>query len=118
MVGWPADRHHRPWGGLNAQKGCFVRRLIYMLLGVTAILVVTASVASGAKPHAVTIRCKPNNITGPPCLPPSLTARVPAKCLKAGTSFVLPITASGNAGIRRITVKVHGKTVKVITFKG
>jgi hypothetical protein len=95
-----------------------VRRLIYMVLGVTAILVITASVASGAKPHAVTVRCKPNNITGPPCLAPNLSTSINAKCKKSGTRFALPITASGNAGLRRITVKVGGKTVKVFTFKG
>ncbi len=95
-----------------------MRRLIYMLLGVTAIFVVTASVASGAKPHLVTVRCKPNNITGPPCFTPNVSTNVNAKCKKAGTRFGLPITASGNAGIRSITVKVGGKTVKVFKFKG
>jgi hypothetical protein len=89
-----------------------------MVLGVTAILVVTASVASGAKPHATIIRCKPNNITGPPCLAPNLRIHINAKCKRAGTRFGLPIHVSGNAGIRRVTVKVGGKTVKVFTFKG
>ncbi len=95
-----------------------MRRLSYMLFGAITILVVTASVASGAKPHSTIIRCKPNNITGPPCLSPTVSTHVNAKCKKAGTRFTVPISVSGNAGIRKVTVKVGGKTVKVYKFKG
>jgi hypothetical protein len=90
-----------------------------MLFGVAAILVVTASVASGAKqPHAL-VRCKPGNVT-PTCVFNVSASQISAKCKKAGTNVVVPtISITATAGIKSATITLvnNGKVIKKVTYK-
>ena len=54
------------------------------------------------------------------CTAPKFTYRAPsAKCQAVGTAVDVPkVTFTSNAGLRQITVKLGGKTVKQVSFKG
>jgi hypothetical protein len=86
-----------------------------MLLAVGAIAAVLAAIASGA----TLIRCKPGNLTNL-CLPTHLVVGPPpVKCQHPGTKVPVPvITVTSNSGIKTVTIKVNGKTIKTIKYSG
>jgi hypothetical protein len=91
-----------------------MRKLLFTLSLAAAIAVVMAGLASGA----ATSRCGTRYT--PRCSGPALSVVPPSlKCKAPGAKVtVAPIKVSSIAGIRRITIKVDGKTVKTYTFHG
>jgi hypothetical protein len=96
MVRWPP---FSALGGPHAQKGCFVRRVMFMVLAVAALLAVSASVA-GATNRAVS------------------SDQISAKCRTAGTTVAIPtIRVTANAGIKTILVALTDtKILKNFSF--
>lgn len=93
-----------------------MRRLIFPLLGVVAVVALSAiPVASASKSHAVK---KCGTLYTPPCKKPTIAVASKVTCAHTGTVLKFPIHVKGNAGLRKVTVKVGGKTIKVVTFKG
>jgi hypothetical protein len=89
-----------------------VRKFFCILFAAGAVIATSATVASG-----VTARC--GTLYTSPCGPPHISSGVVAVCRAPGSRFRLPaITASSNAGIRRITVTFAGRTIASFRFSG
>jgi hypothetical protein len=54
----------------------------------------------------------------PPCTPPKATIASIVACQNTGAILSFPVTASANAGLRKITVTFRGKVIKTVTFSG
>lgn len=80
-----------------------MRRLILILAGLTAVLAIYASAASGAP--------KCGNLYQPSCTKPHIAAvSINAQCRKIGTVLHLPaIPITSNAGLKKITVTLVGR---------
>lgn len=95
-----------------------MRKLAYVIAIGAATFSVAAVVASASTPHRV-LRCKSGSSSNI-CLAPTTAIKpMSAACHKVGKRVKLSkITVKANAGIRRITITLDGKTVKVYRFKG
>jgi hypothetical protein len=91
-----------------------MRRVLYMSVGVVAAIVATASIAAAASPALCGTRytpvCTAPNISH---IPVSVACHAPASKI-----HLAAFTASANAGIKKITVTVHSKTVTVLSESG
>ena len=86
-------------GGPSRQKGCFVRRVMFVVLAVAAVLAVSAG-AAGATNRTVS------------------SDQISAKCRTAGTTVAVPtIRVTANAGIKTILVELTDtKILKKFSF--
>jgi hypothetical protein len=91
-----------------------MRKLLFTLSLAAVVAALMAGLASGAATHRCGTRYTPR-CSGPAVVvtPPSLQCKAPGKSVA-----LAPIKASSIAGIRKITIKVDGKTVKTYTFHG
>jgi hypothetical protein len=91
-----------------------MRRVIYTLAGAVGVIAATASIAAGASP------AKCGTLYTSPCRLPTLTPFIVSVACHAPASVIhLPsFTAAANAGIRRITITVHSKTVTILSVNG
>jgi hypothetical protein len=91
-----------------------MRKLLSTLSLAAAIAVVTAGLASGAATKRCGTRYTPR-CTGPAVVvvPPSLLCKTPGEKVT-----IAPIKSNSIAGIRKITIKVDGKTVKTFVYHG
>jgi len=82
----------------------------------TAAIAVAAPSASSS---AVAKRCGTGQYEKK-CTNPKFTYKAPsAKCQSVGAEFAVPkVTFTSVAGLRQITIKLGGKTVKTVAFKG
>ncbi len=78
-----------------------------------------AAAAPSASSSAVAKRCGTGQYEKK-CTNPKFTYKAPsAKCQSVGAAFNVPkVTFTSNAGLRQITVKLGGKTIKNVSFKG
>jgi hypothetical protein len=85
-----------------------------MSIGAVAVVAATASMAGAASPALCGTRYTPV-CTNPAIshIPVSVACHAPASVIHLAT-----FTASANAGIKRITVTVHSKTVTVYSVSG
>jgi hypothetical protein len=96
-----------------------MRRFIFPLLGVVAILALgaipAASASKGhARPHIV--RC--GTLYTPACKKPTIVVHSKVVCEHTGTTIHFPISLHGNAGLRKVVIKVGGRTITTKKFKG
>jgi len=94
-----------------------MRKVLFTLVGAVAVVVIAASLASGAgaKPVAHGAQC--GGLYQPPCVAPTVVVRSAVACQQTGTTLKFPIKLHSNAGLSRATVKVGKKTIKKVTFK-
>lgn len=87
-----------------------MRRLIFILAGLTAVLAFSVSAASGAS--------KCGNLYQPSCTKPHIAPiSINAQCRKIGTVLHLPaIPITSNAGLKKITVTLVGRSKPLATF--
>jgi hypothetical protein len=92
-----------------------MRKFILVLMSAVALVAMTASLASGAKrtrAHSSAALC--NTLYTPPCTPPKATVASKVACSQTGAILSFPVTASANAGLKKITVKFRGKVIKTV----
>jgi hypothetical protein len=96
-----------------------MRKFLLSLMAASAIIALTAGLASGAKrSHAHSSAALCNTLYTPPCTPPKATVTSIVACRNTGTILTFPVTASANAGLRRITVTFQGRTIKTVKVSG
>ncbi len=97
-----------------------MRKLVFSLVGVVAVLAMTASLATGAtkRPAAHLGAVKCGGLYQPPCVKPTIIVRSAVACQQTGTVLRFPIRLHSVAGLSRATVKVGGRTVKTVKFTG
>ena len=96
-----------------------MRKLILSLLAVSAVLAMTASLASSrtnVRAARAVVRC--GGLYKPPCKQPTVITRSIVSCQASGTILSFPITVHANAGLSKATVRRAGKTIKTKTFPG
>jgi hypothetical protein len=97
-----------------------MRKFIVVSLGVVAALAATASLATGATKapaaHSSVVRC--GGLYQQPCVSPVVTVRSAVACSQTGKVLTFPIRLRSVAGLARATVKVGGRTVRKVKFKG
>jgi hypothetical protein len=95
-----------------------MRKFILSLMAASAVIALTASLASGAKrSHAHSSAALCNTLYTPPCTAPKAAVASIVACRNTGAILTFPVTASANAGLRRVTVSFLGRTIKTVTFK-
>jgi hypothetical protein len=88
-----------------------------MFMGLVAVLAVTTSLASGAaKPRAHAAAALCGTTYTPACTAPQATVASKAACRNTGAILTFPVTASANAGLRKVTVTFRGKVIKTVRF--
>ena len=97
-----------------------MRKLVFSLAGVIAVLALTASLAVGAshgpRGHVSAVKC--GGLYQPPCIKPVVIARSAVACQNTGTTLRFPVAVRANAGLKSATAKFRGKTIKTVKFKG
>ena len=95
-----------------------MRKFVLALMGAIALIALTANLASGAKggarAHSSAALC--NTLYTPPCTPPKATVASKVACSNTGTILTFPVTASANAGLKKVTVTFRGKVIKTVKF--
>src|SRR5437588_3293971 len=91
-----------------------MRKFILALIVAIAAIATTASLASGAKRAHAAQLC--GTLYTPPCTAPKATIASIVACRNTGKTLAFPVTASANAGLRKVTVSFRGKTIKTVTF--
>src|SRR5437588_9659028 len=89
-----------------------MRRAFKPLLGAVAIFAVSAGIAQGITPP----RC--GTLYTPACTSPHLSGVISAACKPAGSVLHPSVTATSNAGIRKVTVSFRGHTLASRHFNG
>jgi len=96
-----------------------MRKFILALAGAVALVALTANLAVGASRRAkdpAPTRC--GTLYTPPCKGPAAVVRSKIACQNSGTVLRFPVSASGSAGLREVTVHFGGKTIKVVHYTG
>lgn len=95
-----------------------MRKAISTVAVVCAFLASASGVALAAHSHVSTKRC--GGKYTPTCTIPHITNTPPSpKCSDVGHKVKLPnMTFTSNSGIKSITVKEGGRTIKNVSFKG
>jgi hypothetical protein len=96
-----------------------MRKIVFSLVGAVAVLALTASLAVGAskgdpRAHASAPLC--GTLYTPPCTAPTVVVKSIVACKNTGTELHFPITVSGNAGLKSVTVKLGNKTIKTVKY--
>jgi hypothetical protein len=96
-----------------------MRKFVLALMGAIALVAMTANLASGAKrAHARSSAALCGTLYTPACTPPKATVASKVACVNTGKILTFPVTASANAGLRKITVTFRGKVVKTVKVGG
>lgn len=101
-------------------RRAFRTSLVVGVLAVAGFSAASIAVAApSASSSAVAQRCGTGQYEKK-CTKPTFTYKAPSlKCQAPDAAFNVPtITFTSIAGLRKITVKLGGKTVKTVTFKG
>jgi hypothetical protein len=97
-----------------------MRKLVYSVAGVVAVLALTASLATGATAHPVAhsgaVRC--GGLYQPPCVAPTVIVHSAVACKATGATLHFPIRLHSIAGLSSATVKLGNRTIKVVKFHG
>jgi hypothetical protein len=97
-----------------------MRRFV-SLAGAIAVIAASAGLAtttSVARVHGHAAAALCGTLYTPPCRPPSGTVISIPSCRNTGAILNFPITASANAGLRSVMVRMGSTTVKNFTFTG
>lgn len=97
-----------------------MRRFV-SLAGAIAVIAASAGVATSvsiARVHAHAAAPLCGTLYTPPCRPPSGTVVSIPSCKNTGAILNFPITASANAGLKKVVVKMGSTTVKTFAFSG
>ncbi len=94
------------------EAACRLRRVVFSFLTVVMALALIAPGASAVR----TKRCGTRYT--PPCERAAIHVRPSPSCQLPGSYTLLPIRVHSNAGIRRVKIKLDGRTIKVYRYKG
>ena len=91
-----------------------MRKFILALMGALAVVALMANLASGAnRAHAHSTALCGTTYT-PACTPPQAAVASIVACRNTGAILTFPVSASANAGLRKITVTFRGKVIKTV----
>jgi hypothetical protein len=95
-----------------------MRKFILSLVVAIAAIAMTASLASGANRGRAHSAALCGTLYKPACTAPTAAVASIVACRTTGTTLTFPVTASSNAGLRRITVTFRGTVIKSVGVTG
>jgi len=95
-----------------------LRKFIISLLGVVAVVGITASIATAShgRAHSAASGALCGTLYKPPCAPPGAVFSSLAACTAKASVTISNIRLHAIAGIRKATIAVNGHTVKTVTY--